>query len=375
VEIVVNTRLLLKNKLEGIGWFSYETLKRITQNHPEHHFVFLFDRDFDEEFIFSDNVTPLILSPQARHPILFYWWFEFSVASFLNKYKPDLFLSPDGYLSLGAKCKQLAVIHDICFEHYPNDVSFIVRKYYRHFFPKFAAKATRIATVSYFSENDIVKIYKIDPSKIDVVFDGCNSNYKPSSNDIQLATKNKFSKGSDYFLFVGALHPRKNISRLFKAFDSFKTTQKSDIKLVIVGEKYYWTNEIKKTYLEMKAKEDVVFTGRLSNEELNNVLGSALALTYVPYFEGFGIPILEAMNCDTPVITSNVTSMPEVASDAAILVDPFSVESIATGMNRIYNEPTLRQELIEKGRIRKLEFSWDKTAKLLWESIEKTLKG
>jgi glycosyltransferase involved in cell wall biosynthesis len=113
----------------------------------------------------------------------------------------------------------------------------------------------------------------------------------------------------------------------------------------------------------------------LSNEELNNVLGSALALTYVPYFEGFGIPILEAMNCDTPVITSNVTSMPEVASDAAILVDPFSVESIATGMNRIYNEPTLRQELIEKGRIRKLEFSWDKTAKLLWESIEKTLKG
>ncbi len=375
MEIVVNTRLLLKNKLEGIGWFSYETLKRITQNHPEHHFVFLFDRDFDEEFIFSDNVTPLILSPQARHPILFYWWFEFSVASFLNKYKPDLFLSPDGYLSLGAKCKQLAVIHDICFEHYPNDVSFIVRKYYRHFFPKFAAKATRIATVSYFSENDIVKIYKIDPSKIDVVFDGCNSNYKPSSNDIQLATKNKFSKGSDYFLFVGALHPRKNISRLFKAFDSFKTTQKSDIKLVIVGEKYYWTNEIKKTYLEMKAKEDVVFTGRLSNEELNNVLGSALALTYVPYFEGFGIPILEAMNCDTPVITSNVTSMPEVASDAAILVDPFSVESIATGMNRIYNEPTLRQELIEKGRIRKLEFSWDKTAKLLWESIEKTLKG
>jgi hypothetical protein len=82
VEIVVNTRLLLKNRLEGIGWFSYETLKRITQNHPEHHFVFLFDRDYDEEFVFSDNVTPLILSPQARHPILFYWWFEFSVANF-----------------------------------------------------------------------------------------------------------------------------------------------------------------------------------------------------------------------------------------------------------------------------------------------------
>jgi glycosyltransferase involved in cell wall biosynthesis len=373
VEIVVNTRLLLKNKLEGIGWFSYETLKRITQNHPEHHFVFLFDRDYDEEFVFSDNVTPLILSPQARHPILFYWWFEFSVANFLNKYKPDLFLSPDGYLSLGAKCKQLAVIHDICFEHYPDDVSFIVRKYYKHFFPKFASKATRIATVSNFSKQDIIQTYKIDKSKIDVVFDGCNNRYSPIVAEKQIETKNKFSKGCDYFLFVGSLHPRKNISRLFKAFDKFKATQNSDVKLVIVGEKYYWTKEIKKTFLEMKSKGDVVFTGRLSNDALNDVLGSALALTYVPYFEGFGIPILEAMNCDTPVITSNVTSMPEVAADAAILVDPFSVESIAFGMNRIFNEPDLREQLIEKGRIRKIEFSWDKTASLLWESIEKTL--
>ncbi len=373
MEIVVNTRLLLKNKLEGIGWFSYETLKRITQNHPEHHFVFLFDRDYDEEFVFSDNVTPLILSPQARHPILFYWWFEFSVANFLNKYKPDLFLSPDGYLSLGAKCKQLAVIHDICFEHYPNDVSYIVRKYYKHFFPKFAAKATRIATVSDFSKQDIVQTYHLDKLKIDVVFDGCNDRYKPIKLEEQVATKAKFSKGCDYFLFVGSLHPRKNISRLFKAFDKFKATQKSDVKLVIVGEKYYWTKEIKKTFLEMKSKGDVVFTGRLSNDALNDVLGSALALTYVPYFEGFGIPILEAMNCDTPVITSNVTSMPEVAADAAVLVDPFSVESIALGMNRIFNEPDLREQLIEKGRIRKIEFSWDKTASLLWESIEKTL--
>jgi len=373
VEIVVNTRLLLKNRLEGIGWFSYETLKRITQNHPEHHFVFLFDRDYDEEFVFSDNVTPLILSPQARHPILFYWWFEFSVANFLNKYKPDLFLSPDGYLSLNAKCKQLAVIHDISFKHYPNDVSYLVRKYYNYFFPKFARKANRIATVSHFSKEDIAESYQIERSKIDVVYNGCNDTYKPIAADIQSEVKKRYSKGCDYFLFVGSLHPRKNIARLFRAFDQFKEATGSDVKLIIVGKKYYWTTEIKNTHLNMKFKEDVVFTGRLSNEDLNSVLGAALALTYVPYFEGFGIPILEAMNCDTPVITSNVTSMPEVAADAAILVDPFSVESIATGMIKIYAEPELRTQLIEKGRIRKREFSWNKTANLLWESVEKTI--
>ena len=148
MEIVVNTRLLINNKLEGIGWFTYETLKRITQKHPEHHFVFIFDRYYDEEFLFADNVTPLVLSPKARHPFLFYWWFEFSVAGFLNRFKPDLFLSPDGYLSLKAKCKQLAVIHDINFEHHPKDVSWIVRKYYKHFFMVFIVLAFKFENFS-----------------------------------------------------------------------------------------------------------------------------------------------------------------------------------------------------------------------------------
>ncbi len=375
MEIVVNTRLLLPNKLEGIGWFTFETLKRITNNHPDDHFIFLFDRDFDEDFLFADNITPVILSPQARHPFLFYWWFEFSVANFLNKYKPDLFLSPDGYMSLKANCKQLAVIHDLSFEHYPNDVSYIVRKYYKRFFPKFARKAARIATVSEFSKNDIIKQYGISASTIDVVFNGCNELYQPIDEEQKSATKELFTNGADYFLFVGALHPRKNISRLFQAFDKFKSMSSNNVKLVIVGEKYYWTHDIKMTYINMKYKDDVIFTGRLSPEDLKNVIASALAMTYVPYFEGFGIPILEAFNCDVPVITSNITSMPEVASDAALLVDPFSIDSIANAMNYLYKDEDMCNSLIAKGRKRKLDFSWDKTADALWLSIVKTVNS
>lgn len=371
MEIVVNTRLLLKNKLEGIGWFTYETLKRITIAHPNDHFIFLFDRDFDPDFIFSDNITPVILSPQARHPFLFYWWFEFSVADFLNQYQPDLFLSPDGYLSLKADVPQLAVIHDLNFEHYPNDVPFLVRKYYKHFFPKFARKAARIATVSEFSKSDIIKQYLIDPSKIDVVYNGCNELYKPINSTLQQQTKQKFSHNCDYFLFIGALQPRKNISRLLQAFDKFKSAFSSEVKMVIVGEKYYWTSDIKRTYINMKFQNDVIFTGRLETEELKHVIGSALAMTYLPYFEGFGIPILEAMNCDVPVITSNVTSMPEIAKDAALLVDPFSVESMANAMLYLYKDDDMRNILIQKGRKRKLDFSWDLSANLLWKSIEK----
>ena len=147
------------------------------------------------------------------------------------------------------------------------------------------------------------------------------------------------------------------------------------MKLVIVGEKYWWTNEMKAEHKKMRFKADVIFTGRLPVEQLSKIMASAFALVYVPYFEGFGIPIVEAMQCEVPVITSNITSMPEVSGDSALLVDPFSVESISNGMLSIYKDENLRNSLIEKGRKRKLDFSWDKTADALWECIEKTLKA
>src|SRR6186713_1838153 len=112
MKIAVNTRFLLKDKLEGIGWFTYESMKRITQQHPEHEFIFLFDRPYSPDFIFSSNITPKALFPPARHAFLWYWWFEGSVAAFLKKNPPDLFLSTDGFLSLRAPVKQVAVIHD-----------------------------------------------------------------------------------------------------------------------------------------------------------------------------------------------------------------------------------------------------------------------
>lgn len=133
MKIAVNTRLLLHGKLEGIGWFSYENLKRITTGHPEHQFYFLFDRPYHRDFIFSDNVIPLVAGPPARHPVLYYIWFEFTVRRLLKKIGADLFLSPDGYLSLGSKIPSIAVFHDLNFEHYPGDLPLAERWYYRTF--------------------------------------------------------------------------------------------------------------------------------------------------------------------------------------------------------------------------------------------------
>jgi len=373
VQIVVNTRLLLKDRLEGIGWFSYQTLKRITQNNPDVHFVFLFDRPFDDSFIFSDNITPISLSPQARHPFLYYTWFQHSVKNLLQRMKPDLFLSPDGFLSLGAACRQLPVIHDINFHHHPGDSKWLTSRYYNYYFPKFAKAATRIATVSEYSKKDIVQQYHIGPERIDVVYNGINSFFKPLSEAEKSETRQRFTNGCNYFVFVGSLHPRKNVVNLVKAFAAFKKECACDLKLVLAGPAFWGLREINQVVTENRLTDDVVFTGRLADDDLAKVLGSALALTFIPVYEGFGIPIVEALAAGVPVITSNVTSLPEVAGDAALLVNPLETDQIKNAMLSLFKNEDLRKDLVLKGNARKHEFSWDRSAALLWQSIERCL--
>ncbi len=374
MKIAVNTRLLIKNKLEGIGWFTYETLKRIVIQHPDVTFYFLFDRKPDHEFLFAENIKPIVLLPQARHPVLFYLWFEWSVPWILKKINPDLFLSPDGYISLSANIPTLAVIHDLNFEHFPKDLPPLVRRYYKHFFPRFARKASRIGTVSSYSKKDIQESYGIEESKIDVIYNGVNEQFEPVDNDVITTTRAKYSGGKPYFLFVGSLHPRKNLARLFNAFDMFRTQSNYDIKLLVVGEKKWWTEPIRLAYEQMTNKEHVIFSGRLNPMELRRVTASAFATTYVSYFEGFGIPIVESFKTGVPVITSNATSMPEVAGDAAILVDPFSTKDIVSAMIKITEDETLRKILINRGLERCKMYTWQRSADRLWESIEKTIQ-
>ena len=371
MKIAVNTRLLLTGRMDGIARFADETLRILTTQHPEHQFFFYFDRKYDERFIYNSNIHPVILHPQARHPFLFLAWFEASLPLHFAHTKPDIFLSPDGFLSLNTNVKSVAVIHDLNFEHFPQDIPYFMRKYYSHMFPRFAQKAARIATVSEYSKSDIINTYHVNPSKIDVVYNGAGSIFNPLQSADQQQIRNKFSQGREYFFFIGSLHPRKNLVNLFKAFDLFKQNDKAGIKLLLAGARMWWTDEIRLAYEGMRYRDDVIFTGRVTDEELASLMASALALTYVSYFEGFGIPILEAFQCDTPVITSNVTSMPEVAGNAAILINPFSVPSIADAMLKIASDDEFRQNLIVKGRGQRTKFSWEQTAEKLWGCIEK----
>ncbi len=371
MKIAVNTRLLLKGRMDGIARFTDETLRILTSRHPEHQFYFFFDSKYDEQYIYNPNVHPVVIYPRARHPFLFLAWFEASLPFHLAKIKPDIFLSPDGFLPLSSNVKSVGVIHDLNFEHYPEDIPFFMRKYYALMFPRFARKASRIATVSEYSKSDIVKTYHVDPSKIEVVYNGAGCNFKAVQSAEKQQTRELFSQGNEYFFFIGTLHPRKNLVNLFKAFDQFKQSDTRGIKLVIAGARMWWTDEIRLAYEGMVFRDEVIFTGSVTDEELAMLMASALALTYVSYFEGFGIPILEAFHCDTPVITSNVTSMPEIAGNAAVLIDPFSITSIAEALKKVASDTDFRQKLIAAGQEQRKKFSWEQTAEKLWECIEK----
>ena len=373
MKIAVNTRFLLKNKLEGIGWFTYESLKRITRQHPEHEFVFLFDRPYAEEFIFSDNVTGRVLFPPARHPLLWYWWFEYSVTAALKQIKPDIFLSTDGYLSLACEVPQVIVMHDLAFEHFPDHVNALTARYYRHFTPKFAKKAKRIATVSEYSKQDIVKLYDIAPGKIDVVYNGSNELFVPLREEEKVKIRQQFTGGHPYFIYAGALQPRKNIINLFLAFDSFKKNNSCNAKLVMAGRNWSY-HEAMKVHEAMQYREEVIFPGHLTRTDLSRLLGAAEALVYISLFEGFGIPIVEAMHCDVPVITSNISSMPEVAGEAGLLVDPYSVADIAEKMQLMFGNESLKSRLIEMGRLQRQQFTWQRTADELWECVLKAVE-
>lgn len=375
MHVAVNTRFLLPgNQLEGIGRFSYETLSRLVRQYPEVTFHFLFDRTYDPRYLFGINVVPHVLVPPARHPLLWVAWFEVAVAQWLVRHRPAAFLSPDGFTTLATRVPRVTVLHDLAFEHFPLDVGMWQRKYYHFFVPRFARASARLVAVSEATRTDIIQTYGIDPARISVAYNAPAERFRPQPAAAQAATRARASGGQPYFLFVGALQPRKNLGTLLQAFDLFKEQHGATVaeaQLLIVGRRAWKAGPIFDAYQQMQHQDAVQFTGRVSDEELAELYAAALATVFVPYFEGFGIPIVEAQASGCPVLTSDASCLPEVAGPgAAVLADPFSPAAIAAGLGRLWHEPALREQLRERGLANVRRFSWEASAGVLWQAVQ-----
>jgi len=374
MRVAVNTRFLLKDQLEGYGNFINEVFSRITRDHPKHQFIFFFDRAFDQSFLFENNVIAVVITPKARHVLSFKWWYDVKVTLALKKYKADVFISPDGFCSLYTMVPQVLVVHDLAFLHHPKFIQKHHLYYYKIFIPRFLKQAKVIATVSEFSRGDIINKYKVSAEKIINVGSAAKQIFKKIDWQDREVIKEKYADGCEYFIFVGGIHPRKNLINLLKAFSLFKTRQHTNMKLLVVGRlawKYNGTIEKLKTYMY---RDEVKMLGYLPDDQLVQIVAGAYALVFPSYFEGFGVPIVEAMQCGVPVITSTTASMPEVGGDAALYADPNDAIAIADQLKRIFKDEVLRTQLIEKGKIQAAKYSWEKTADLVWQSIEKAVK-
>jgi glycosyltransferase involved in cell wall biosynthesis len=375
MKIAVNTRFLLSGKLEGIGIYTQEIFKRVVQLMPEHEFFFLFDRAYSSAFIFEKNVTPIVVHPPARHPFLWYWWFEKSIPKVLQENNIDVFISPDGFASLNTSVPQIITIHDLGFEHFPEHVPFLVRKFYRYFTPKYCEKATKILAVSAYTKQDIISTYNIETKKIEVVYNGFDTHLaslKGGTQPVQAERLVPFRgfRGEPYFIFVGAVHPRKNVLGLLKAFEQFKTSYSHAHQLVIVGRKAWMNKELEDFYEKMQFKKEVIWIEKIERADLIQLMQQSFGLVYPSLFEGFGIPIIEAMSLGIPVICSNVSAMPEVAGNAALLVQPDNTIEIAAAMNELIINDVLRNDLIAKGKIRATYFDWNTSAEKVVDIIK-----
>lgn len=370
MKIAINCWVLRNKNLDGIGYYTINSVKEIIKSHPEVRFQILCDKNFTETYFDFPNVSKHPIFPALRHPFLYVFYIQIVMSIFLRRHRPNVLVSMDGFISLFSSTKQLPVIYDINFEHQPEGLKFWNRIYFRFFFKRFVKKADRIATISEYSKTDISEFYKIDKGKIDNVSAGINANFGLLDDEKIKQVRKKWSEEKPYFFFVGSMHPRKNIGKLIQAFSIFKRQSDANYKLLLAGSILWSAGEIKDAYEASEFKQDIVFTGRLSDQELQDVLGACFALSFVPLFEGFGLPVVEAMQSGVPVICSNVTSLPEVAGDAALLVDPLNVDAIAGCMKLLYHDNDLRSELVAKGFVQKEKFSWPRTGSLLWKSIK-----
>ena len=369
MRIAVNAIFLQKDQLEGYGHYVNEIFSRIVKQHPEHEFIFVFDRPYDEKFIFSSNVTALVVSPPARHPLAFKYWYDVKAPRALRSHKVDVWVQPYGFCSLTTSITQVLMVHDLAFLHYPKFISRYQRLYYKLFTKRFLTKAKTVVTVSEFTKSDIIKHYQISSQKISVIGGAARADFIPLSWFDREDIKAGFADGHEYFLFSGGIHPRKNLMNLLKAFSLFKKWQQSNMKLLVVGRLAWQYDDILQKLKTYKYRDDVVLLGYQPDEQLARITASAYALVYPSYFEGFGLPILEAMQSETPVITSDTSSMPEIGGDAALYANPSDPDAIAKQMLYLYKNESERTGLVGAGTRRAAEFSWDKSAECLWQNI------
>ncbi len=371
----------------GIGMVEIELCKRIIKKYPENEYLFtcfsLRNTAEKRERIKNRSdervkvkTFPLLSSGLYKMigsviplPYRMFFGGKSEITHFFN------FIIP-----FGVKGKKICTIHDLAFKRYPETVNLKTRKFLEYRIKKTIKRADKIVVVSKFTADELMELYGVPSEKITVIYNGVdfnlyNENVKREEID-KVLEKRELSYGK-YFFYLGTIEPRKNIYRMVGAYakcvSRLKAEGKEAPKLVLGGKLGWYYDEILERIKRENIEDNIRLLGYVDENEKPELYSGALAFLFPSLYEGFGLPIAEAMACGTPVLTSNSTSLVEIAGESAVLCDPLSEDDIAEGMYRLAVEPDLRERLSKSGSQRAKEFDWDSSAEGLYELYKKVL--
>jgi glycosyltransferase involved in cell wall biosynthesis len=275
----------------------------------------------------------------------------------------DVLHSPDFIPPFRRRCRSVITIHDLVFMMYPHFLTKDAARYYGQI-DQAVKRTDAIIAVSQATKMDVMRLLGVPEGKITVIYEAASPIFRPMrSPELVQRVRGRFGIRGDYILFVSTIEPRKNVSALLKAFRQVLDNYRPDVKLVLAGEKGWLYDDVLAQVRDLKLLDDVLFLGRVSTEELLWLYNGAQVLVAPSIYEGFGLTPLEAMACGTPVVVSNVSSFPEIVSDAGLQVDPNNIDELAVAIWRTLSDAELRACLVEKGLKRAALFSWDKAAR------------
>lgn len=295
-------------------------------------------------------------------------WTLFRLSWEMMRKPPDILFVPSNRLPLVVPRRSVVMVHDLSYRHVPEVYTQAQRAYHWNAVVWAKKFATQILSPSDFTTRALQEECGIDRSRITTVYHGCSV----SSEDLTNAKVLDRPVAEPYFYYIGRLEQKKNIVRMMNAFLAFKRQSGSNLKLVLTGKPGFGYSEIAKAHQSLgKLKEDILFTGYLSKTDAVRYMHHAHAFIFISLFEGFGMPLLEAFTFEIPVIAANVTCLPEIAGDAALLVDPYDEADIADAMTRVASDQSLRVTLIDRGRARRQYFSWERAARETLHVLER----
>ncbi|MDR0412070.1 MAG: glycosyltransferase family 4 protein [Treponema sp.] len=381
MNIAFNIQPLLSDTKTGVGYAEEHLVKALIAQNASDTFFLEFFSQFEKNvekvnFYLKENVRTSICSffywelyrlISALFPLPYWWFFrtKADVAHFFN------FIVPPG-----VKGKKIVTIHDLAFRRFPETVRAKTKYMLKWGLAKAIKRADRIIAVSEWTKREILRFYRYPAERIDVVYNGvdpCVYRTMLDPMDIERVRKRRCIPES-YILYLGTIEPRKNLERLIKAYSLLKSKHPDSPALVLAGKKGWCYERIIQAYEESAARESIIWIGYVAEEEKPFLLAGAIFFCFPSLYEGFGMPILEAFACGTPVLTANNSSLAEIAGDAAFFVDALSIQDICDKLEQMYINVDVRANLRQKGLERVKQFSWEKSAEKLHSIYETVLK-